>query len=306
MKTCIDWLSFRTRSGPFEVLDAIRPLFGTTGDLLTLGDQRPGRDGWLHSHDIMLVDIRLGSVDNGGHHQREWVRVQLTGTGCEWVQDWSQVESMAEKLKEAEIRRLDIALTTFNREMTYAGVLLAHSEGEFKNRSCGANPNLRCIENSDPHVGNTAYIGSRTADKFLRCYEKGKEALKHLPDAQRRLITDYEGHHVDDVFRVELELKAKEQYLPWTTIGQRDSVFAGAYPFCAALLPGCPEWKLQKLPDFKPKAAITVAIENCRTSYGPTLRLALEYFGGDRDRLLSLILAEKPSDKLLEAGVMTV
>jgi DNA relaxase NicK len=306
MKTCIDWLSFRTRSGPFEILEAMRPMFGTTGDMLTLGTQKPGRDGWLYSHDIMLVDIRLGSIDNGGHHQRDWVRCQLTGEGCEWVQDWYQAEIMAAHLVESEIRRLDIALTTFKREVTFEAVIAAHKAGEFKGRTGGVSPNLRCIENSDPHVGNTAYIGSRTADKFLRCYEKGKEALKHLPDAQRRLITEYEGHPVDDVFRVELELKAKETEIPWQAIRARDQVFAGAYPFCADLLPGCPEWKLMKLPDFKPKAAITAALENCRTSYGPTLRLALDYFGGDREKLLQVILADKPSERLLEAGVLTL
>lgn len=306
MKTCIDWLSFRTRSGPFAILEHLRPLFGSAGDLLSLDSPVKGRDGWEYAHTIRIADLRIGSIDNGGFHQRDWVRCQLPASGCEWVQDWYQAEIMAAHLQEPEIRRLDIALTTFGGEMSYQAVIKAHAEGYFKGRFGGVNPNLRCIENSDPMHGNTAYIGTRTSDKFLRCYEKGKEALKALPDNQRRLISTYEGFPIDDVFRVELELKAKETFIPWTAIRRRDEVFSGAYPFCAELLPDCPEWKMQKLPDFKPRAALTAALENCRNSYGPTLRLALDFFGGDRDKLLQAILSEKPSDKLIELGVMTL
>lgn len=306
MKTGIDWLTFRTKSNKFKILETIRPLFGTAADMLSLQTGLKGRDGWVDRADLVIADIRLGSIESGGDSQRDWLRVMLTGEGCGWVQCWDKVELIKAYLEEPEIRRLDIQLTTYERQVTYQSVLDAYERGEFKGVRGGVSPNLQKWENGDPRKGNTAYIGERTSDKFLRCYEKGKESLKHLGASQRAVVTTYEGYPIEDVFRVELELKAKAQYIPWEAISHRDEVFAASYPFCASLLPKMPEFRLQTLPDFKPKAAITAALENCRHSYGQTLRTALDYFGGDRDRLLDSILANQPSDRLIEAGVMTV
>ena len=305
MKTTVDYLSFRTKHNHFKILEALRPVFGTASDLVTMNTGLRGRDGWEKSAELMIVDFRVATIDYGGINQRDWLRVQIPGSGCEWVQRWDIVESLGAFL-DAEIRRLDIALTTFLREVMYSDVLAAHAAGEFMGRNGGVNPNLKKIENSDKMVGNTAYIGLRTSDKMLRCYEKGKESLKALAGSQRAAITTYEGFPIEDVFRVELELKAKDIYVPFTAIGRRDEVFAGAYPFTAKLLEGVPEWRMQKLPDFKAKAAITQALENCRHSYGPTIRAGLEYCGGDYQKLLSIIMASEPSASLVEAGVLCV
>jgi phage replication initiation protein len=308
MKTCIDWLSFRTKSNQFKILENLRRIFGTAGadDLLTLRTGQKGRDGWETSSDLMISDIRIGGIDSGGDSQRDWLRVQLTGEGCSWVQHWDLVEVMAAYLEEPELRRLDIALTTFHGELGIDSVIKAHALGQFKGTTGGVSPGMRTIRNANKFEGDTVYIGDRKSDKFLRCYEKGKEAMKALPPNQRALITTYEGYPIDDVFRVELELKAKEIYIPWTAIRRRDDVFAGAYPFCASILPDVPEWKMQKMPDFKPRSDMTAALENCRNSYGSILRTALEFFGGDRDKLLNAILANQPSDRLIESGVLTI
>lgn len=273
--------------------------------MLTMDTGLPGHDGWAFRADLMLVDFKVGTIDYGGDYQRDWIRVQVPGSGCEWVQRWDLVEALGNALS-AEVRRLDIAYTTFEREVTYQGVLLAHSVGDFKSSAGGHSPGMRTIENSDPKAGNTAYIGARTGDKMLRCYEKGKESLKALGASQRAAITTYMGYPIDDVFRVELELKAKETYIPWSAISRRDDVFSGAYPFCARLMVNAVPWKMQRLPDFKPKAAMTQAIENCRNSYGPIIKAGLLYFGGDHMRLLDAIMATEPSRTLLEAGVLTV
>lgn len=305
MKTTIDYLSFRTKQNPYKIHEALKPVFGTASDMLTLEMGGRGRDGWANSASLMMVDFKIGTIDYGGETQRDWMRVQMPGSGCEWVQDWAMVPRVGESL-EGEIRRLDIALTTFEREVSYSDVLAAHAGGEFKGRNGGINPNLKKIENSDTNAGNTAYIGLRTSDKMLRCYEKGKESLKALAGSQRASITHYEGYPIDDVFRVELELKAKEIYIPWTAIDRRDDVFAGAYPFTARLLDSASEWRMQKLPDFKAKAAMTKALENCRHSYGGIIRAGLLYCGGDRQKLLDLIMGSEPSRSLVDAGVLCV
>ncbi len=85
MKTTIDWLCFRTQSNPFETLEKMRPMFGTAFDLVTLNTGLQGKDGWLRAAEIKMVDITLGRIDYDGESQRGWVRVNLTGIGCDWV-----------------------------------------------------------------------------------------------------------------------------------------------------------------------------------------------------------------------------
>lgn len=305
MKTTIDYLAFRTKHDPFKVLESLKPVFGTAGDMLTLETGGKGVDGWMYSADMMLADIKIGTMDYGGENQRGWTRCTMPGHGCEWVQEWEKVGQVGEDL-ESEIRRLDIALTTYRREVTYGDVLLAHASGEFKQKGGGPNPKMKTIESTDPMAGNTAYIGLRTADKMLRCYEKGKESLKALGASQRALVTHYQGFAIEDVFRVELELKAKETFIPWTVIDRRDDVFAGAYPFCARLMVDAIEWRMQKLPDFKPRASLAKSIENCRNSYGGHIRAAFMFFGGDHQKVLEMLMSEDPARSMVEAGLLTI
>jgi hypothetical protein len=63
---------------------------------------------------------------------------------------------------------------------------------------------------------------------------------------------------------------------------------------------------MPSLPDFKEKATLDCALNNCRVSYGPTLRAALMAFNGDTEALLRRVLADQPSSALVEAGVLTV
>ena len=86
MKTTVDWLKFRTTKSPFETLAAVAPAFGTTADLLTLGEPCKGRDGWLHRRAVLLAgDQTLAQIDYGGESQRGWARFDMSGAGCEWV-----------------------------------------------------------------------------------------------------------------------------------------------------------------------------------------------------------------------------
>ena len=83
MKTTVDWLKFRTHKSPFEAFEAIRAAFGTVGELLALGDPSKGKDGWLYRRSILLAgEQTIGQIDYGGDSQREWIRVDVPGTGC--------------------------------------------------------------------------------------------------------------------------------------------------------------------------------------------------------------------------------
>jgi DNA relaxase NicK len=303
MKTTIDWLAFRTRTPHLSVIEAMRPMFGTASDLVTFRPGLKGKDGWLYAGELVMVDITIGRIDYGGESQRGWVRVNLSGAGCEWVQDWNIAVGLGKSLQDAQIKRLDIALTTHSGEVSDASIVAAYAAGAFT--AGGRPPEMRSITSSDPRAGRTRYIGSRKSHKFLRCYEKGFEMIKDVPYL-KATATHISGHKVEDIYRVELELKDVDKLIPWEVISGRDQVFAGAYPFCADLLPGVPHWRMLNLPDLKPKAALETALNHCRVAYGPTLRAALMAFDGDGSKLLERVLSESPSHALVEAGVLTV
>lgn len=305
MKTTIDWLAFRCKNNPWDIVRCLEPIWGTVGDLVTFDTGHRGKDGWTNAGQIMLAgDVVLGRIDYGGESQRGWVRVNLSGQGCEWVQDWSAVVNLQHVLKEPWIKRLDIALTTYNGEVTDQIIVDAHTSGLFT--AGGRPPVMKSIGSSDPRAGRTRYIGSRKSHKFLRCYEKGFEQLKDMPRDVRDQTTHICGHQVENIYRVELELKDVDKMIPWECIHGRDTIFSSAYPFCAQILPSVDVWKMPNLPDLKPRAALDSGLSNCRISYGAILRAALEAFNGDRDRLLDHVLAEHPSSTLVQAGVLTV
>lgn len=311
MKTRPDWLKFRTQSDPWSILEAIRPAFGTVSHLLTLGDATKGKDGWLYRRSILMAgDVQLGVIDYDGANQRGWVRVDMPGSGCEWVQDWNVMAGLPGVLKDAQVRRLDIALTTYKGEVTHDLVLQAHARGAFC--SGGRNPHYRQVGGSDPRAGRTIYIGQRDAWKFCRCYEKGWEQMRDVPVSLRDAAT---AIHFDDagwvdpakVYRVEVELKAQDvKPVPWDALQRPDEYFAGAYPFCAELLPGVEAIKVKAMPTDAPRRALAAALDNCRRSYGGILRAALMAYGGDVERVMSIVTSDDPSPILVAAGVLTV
>lgn len=312
MKTTVDWLKFRTLSDPFKTLEAIRPAFGTVADLVQFGPSQKGKDGWDHRREIILAgDLVLGAVDYGGESQRCWLRWDMPGKGCEWVQDWGLVEGLYGVLERAELRRVDLALTTADPELvSHEKVLAAHAAGQFS--SGGRSPKAKIVTGSDPHDGSTVYIGSRTGHKFIRCYQKGPEMLikAGVPESIRKTTEkiEFDGLglvNVADLYRVEVEFKDVEKVLPWVMLTDRDSYFAGANPFCASLLPGAPMRRAQGLPDFGGKLALQVQVEHARRAYGALVRTLYEVHG-DAEKVLAMLMADKPSEKLVRAGVLTM
>lgn len=305
MKTTIDYLKFRTRSNPFKIIDSLLPAFGTCGDLITLVSAAKGRDGWARRQDIMLTDIRIGAIDYGGDSQRDWVRVDMPGSGCEWIQDWQKIQDLGQVIDCFEPTRVDIALTTYHGEVTDAMVMQAHADGKFA--GWGRPPAMRSIMSSDCRAGKTRYIGSREkSDKFLRCYEKGFEMIKNYPEPFKRGCTHVNDKKVDEIYRVELELKAATTKISPDVFLMRDEYFAGSYQFCAELLPGVEHLKMERLPEEKPVTELEAMLEHCRNSYGPLIFTAMKVFGGDAEKVISLITGSEHSRRLVDAGVLTM
>lgn len=296
--TTIDWLRFRTKATPTEALGAVQALFGEWGTALTFGNPQRGVLGFRQALPIKLADVTLGRMDFGGDSQRDWVRVDLPGKGCGFVSDWDNLDAV-EALEASELRRVDIALTTWDGEVTHEQVVQAHASGRFTIRRP---PNLQQITNSDPRAGRTCYVGNRTADKFFRAYEKGLQLAAQAGGH----LTHIDGHRVEDIYRCELELKAEGTDIPWETVERRDQYFAGSYPFCADILPGIEPDILQRRPEKAPQRELAAALAHCRHQFGNTLFTALAAHNGDIGAVWDKIIGREHNRHLVEAGVLLV
>jgi phage replication initiation protein len=303
-KTTIDWLRFRAKAEPRDIVESLRPMYGVWADYLSLKHLDRGILGFQRGAQIMVADMAVGRMDFGGDSQRGWVRVDIPGQGCEWVKDWTAIAEV-EALPAAEIKRLDIALTTWDGEITHETVVEAHRRGRFVTK--GRPPALKTIESSDRFEGRTCYIGKREkADKFMRCYEKGFEMAAKYGVRDVSQVTEVDGKGIEDIYRCEVELKAESRPIPWEVVDRRDQYFAGAYPFCADVLPGVQADILMRRPERAPQTDLAAALEHCRTQYGPTLFTALMAYHGDIGAVWEKIVGKDHNTALLEAGVLMV
>lgn len=315
-KTKIDWFKFRTQSTYAEVFRKVRPAFYGGGDLLELGPEIAGRDGWEYRRQVMIADLPIAAIDYGGASQRGWTRFDMSGKGCAWVDDWSALEAVKNDLEACELRRLDICLDTFDGSVTHEMVLKAHEQGEFKRPEGGRNPKLKKVESSCETDGRTIYVGSRSSYRFIRCYEKGWEQVGKMgiPDSfiKPGLRVAFEGEMVkpEDYYRVEVEFKATDDMvIPWPAVTDSDPYFAGASPFCERLIGVAPK-RAQAIPsELEPKAVLASQMEHARRAYGGLFRTLLELYGNDQEtkaRLFDELSSDKPSDRLIREGVLTV
>lgn len=301
-KTTIDWLRVRVQAEPRDALEALRGMYGTLGPSLCFKTLPRGILGFQRALSVQVEDMPLGRMDFGGESQRGWVRLDLPAKGCEWVQDWAEVAQL-EQLPQAEIRRCDIALTTWDGEVTHQTVVDAHRNGRFITR--GRPPEMQTISSTDDRAGKTNYIGTRAkSDKFFRGYEKGYELAAKCPAAF--VVTHIDSKRVEDIYRCELELKAESGPIPWEVVERRDQYFAGAYPFCADVLPGVEADILMRRPERAPQTDLAAVLGHCRTQYGAALYTALRAYGGDITAVWDKVVGDHHSQPLLEAGVLLV
>lgn len=306
-KTTVDWLRFRVKAEPRDVIEAMRPMFGhnrfvSLGGLQLVPLER-GILGFTSGSALCLDQMAIGRMDFGGESQKGWVRVDVTGKGCDWVDDWQAIQDV-EALESAQIRRLDLALTTWEGQIGHGRVVKAHQAGRFVTR--GRPPALTEITSSDPRAGRTCYIGKRErSEKFMRCYEKGFELVAKMGRMPGE-VTHIDGFKVDDIYRCEVEFKASSVDIPWEVIERRDQYFAGAYPFCADVLPGIEADILQRRPEREPQNDLATALLNCKVQFGPTLYTALRAHQGDIGAVWDKVVGREDCERLVKAGVLLV
>lgn len=297
--TSIDWLGCRTQSNPVDCVDALRASFGSLGSSLKAMPKKRGKQGFERSDSLILGDLVIGDMSFGGEAMRGWVWVELTGTGCQWVEDWNQCEQDLAQLRDFQYKRVDIALDTYKREVTHETVIEAHTVGMFT--TIGKPPSMRQIVPADPYEGRTVYVGKRDQPKFLRAYEKGYEQARKYPG----VVSHIGDIPVGDWYRLELELKAKQQQLPEDLIENRDQFFAGAYPYLQSVLEVEP-MVLKQSRDKHPQRTLASMLEVLRTQYGNTLFTALAAHHGDIGAVWEKIVGTQHNQKLVDEGVLMV
>lgn len=304
MKTTVDYLAFRSMGQPVEVLEALKPMFGSLGSQMTLKSLERGAMGFQQAANVCLADMPVARLDFGGESQRGWIRTVIKGQGCEFIEDWDAIDEV-EKLHSAEVRRLDIALTTWKGETGHDMVVAAHTAGQFE--TGGRPPALRQITSSQEFDGRTCYVGKREKSaKFFRAYEKGYQMLQGI--RVPGIVTHIDDHPIGGIYRCEVELKASAGLMPigWDVIERRDQYFAGSYPFCAQVLPGIEADILMRRKERKPQSDLATALSNCHIQFGPTLFTALKAYHGDMTTIWDKIIGDHHCEPLLEAGVLLV
>lgn len=301
-RTCVDWWAFRSKAGVERTFRALRGAFGPSGAQLTMTHRGGGWMGYDESAALHLQGMGVGLLAWGGAAQRDWVMGSLSGAGCRWIGDeWDRAQSAVDELPSYQARRVDIALDTSDRSVTHDAVVQAHRSGMFTTR--GRPPSMRQLLPEDPTEGRTVYIGNRERPKFLRGYEKGYELAQQFPKGLKP--ESINGVPIGDMYRLELELKAKDGPLPEDLIDRRDQYFAGSYPYLHHVLQCEPEIFVQRR-EHAPQLDLQAALANIRHQYGRTLFTALAAYHGDFFAVWDRVVGNQHHADLVEAGVLLV
>lgn len=295
--TKIDWLGYRTKAEIPAVIAGLRDVFGQFGGKVSTTPRKGGWMGFEQSADLSIDRMKIGQIAYGGKAQKGWVSVNITGKGCDWIPDWSTADEVLADQDHYQARRVDIALDTYKREVTHGTILQAHAAGQFGGN--GRPPSLKQILSDE---GSTVYIGQRTNGKFFRGYEKGYELVKNYPAGS---VTEIDGIPIGDIYRCELELKASRAPLPDDLIENRDSYFAGSYPFLQNVLDVQPAI-FNQAREREPQRNLEAALANIHRQYGPTLFTALAAYDGDVGAVWEKIVGARHHTELVEAGVLLV
>lgn len=322
--TSIDWWTWRSKASIDHHQKALESIFqgeGVPGIRIVSRDK--GLLGYDSSARIFVGDLDAGLMAWGGKAQNGWTLVSISGSGCSWVNDWDKAQDAAKFCKGYQLKRVDIALDVFDNSSNFDLTLQAYRSGGFT--SSGRPPKCEPTKPERPEDSAIIRIGNRSSDKYLRCYEKGKEQLG--PGIAASMRSDPENFdwgdwltmsigrlingrmcavNMWDWWRMELELKPQTSPLPKDLIDRRDHYFAGAYPYLGQMLSNVQSQSLSMTRERGPQLNLALALETIRRQYGPTLFTALTAHNGDIGAVWDRICGNKHSKRLLEAGVLMV
>lgn len=323
--TKVDWWAWRSKGTPQAHQKALVGVFAGTKHLPRLVPRSGGYMGYESSAQILLDDLDVGLCAWGGANQKGWTYTSITGAGCAWVDDWDRAQEAAAVCGCYEPRRVDIALDRFDGSTGFDATLAAYRAGGFSPAGSGRPPKCDPMKPEREEDSAIIRIGSRTGNKFLRGYEKGKQLLgPQLSSAMKRereefdwapWLTARDMQIVDgqplmvrlwDWWRLELELKPQTSQLPEDVIDRRDQYFAGAYPYLGQVLADVDSMALVMPRERGPQLDMFLALETMKRQWGNTLFTALVAHHGDICAVWAKVCGTKHNDRLVRAGVLMV
>lgn len=181
-----------------------------------------GMDYYSARCSILVEGQVVGVCLAGGKSpdQAGTVHVNLFGAACLHLSPakWATVRQWVAESK-GWLTRADLAVDVWTGE-DITQMPVWYLEGAFDVR--GQRPSQTEAGSWTSGHSRTFYVGKRETGKCLRAYEKGDELF---------------GHEVNDPWvRYEVELRNNARVLDLELLTRPADFFAGAYPFCAALL----------------------------------------------------------------------
>lgn len=320
-RTKVDWWSWRSQGSPEAHQHALEAAFGRC---VRLAPRKGGYMGYETSAQVLIEDLDAGLMAWGGENQKGWTYTSITGAGCAWVDSWDRAQEAADACAGYEPRRVDVALDVFDGSSTFDTTLAAYRAGGFSPAGAGRPPKCEPMKPERAEDSAIIRIGSRTGNKYLRGYEKGKQLLgPAIAQAERiegfdlggfalanHIIENEAGEAVAvsmwDWWRLELELKPQTAPLPEDVIDRRDQYFAGSYPYLGQVLKDVDAEALVMRREKGPQLDLALALETMRRQWGSTLFTALVAHHGDIGAVWSKVCGRKHNERLLRAGVLMV
>lgn len=209
----------------------------------------------------------VGLIAYGGNENT--VHLEITGTGCAQVKDWSDIADTIRDYK-GKVTRVDLAADDFTGQAYNIEWCKAQYGGGGFNPPRGSKPVARLIDDQGSGKGCTYYVGSRQSGKMFRGYEKGKE----------------QGDVNSPWFRVEVEYRAthRESLLPMLL--DPSAYLAGSY---VCLASAKVEQKRIRTVAYSAAANLDKALEHAKKQAGRALHALLTLNGGDIGAALARI-----------------
>lgn len=261
----VDWMTCTWLPDPDEWVP------GSVRDMLTsvigpvTGVEAPGMFGYEQGLKFFVtladgVQHHVARLDWGGNHHKCRARLDMSGSACSKVMDWSPVADWIGRLWDHTLTRVDLAVDCLAGEFDVEDARDWYLSGEF--HAGGRRPRHSLVGDwLDPAYGRTMEIGRRCNGKMLRAYEKGRQL----------------GDTSSPWTRWEVELRNIDRDLPLDVLTRCDEYFVGAYRCLERILDAAAE----RIPTAQAEGEIALAhlVHHAREAYGRvvhTLRLNLD------------------------------
>jgi phage replication initiation protein len=224
-----------------------------------------------------------GFIGHGG--QNDTILITINGTGCAQASEGWQLRLYQFLLLAVQpsITRVDLAHDDFNGTVfNCQSVLDLYEAGKF---TCYRKaPQISYVGDwfsSNDTKGRTIYIGSRGSDKYLRCYEKGKQL---------------ESQDKPNWFRCEVEFHNRDTIIDLEVLINPHVYFAGAYPAFEHL---ANQFDRFETIQHEVKADVTHRVFHAKRQAGSVINLLVE-LGYTQEQIMAVLLKDSLPKKFVQ------